>query len=147
MSIPNRDRVGAPTLAPRKIAHDAQAGGTNPGMCCSAVETPRWGGEASALAEEWAGAQQELNRTMTFAQRVGERIYVTQMWLLRAQRRVRAMRWLRRSKWRVIKARSGSSSPSRWNTAKHRPTRKEFQELTQVRAAQGRHRCICSPTN
>lgn len=61
-------------------------------MCCSAVETSRGGGEAFALAEEWAGAQQEPDRTMTFAQRAGERTYLTQMWLLRAQHRVRAMR-------------------------------------------------------
>jgi hypothetical protein len=45
----------------------------------SGGNAPVEGVEAFALAEDWAGAQQEPDQTMTFAQRVGERIYLTQM--------------------------------------------------------------------
>jgi ATP/maltotriose-dependent transcriptional regulator MalT len=73
------------SLAGFKRIREAHADTTRLGMWWGAAETLCLGAEALALAGDWPQAEQQLDEAMTFARRVGERIYLTQMWLLRAR--------------------------------------------------------------
>jgi tetratricopeptide (TPR) repeat protein len=72
-------------LASFKRIRAAYAHTTASGLWLGAAEVLCFGAEALALAGDWAGAQQELDEAMTFAQRLGEHICLTEMWLLRAR--------------------------------------------------------------
>jgi tetratricopeptide (TPR) repeat protein len=73
------------SLAGFKRIRDAHTNTTKLGLWWGAAEIICLGAEALAAAEDWSQAERELDQAMQLAQRFGERLYLTEMWLLRAR--------------------------------------------------------------
>lgn len=129
-------------LAGFKRIHEAHARNTALGMWRSSAEVVCLGAEALAAAQDWSQAERELDEAMRLAQRFSERLYLTQMWLLRA-RIARARGDTKMARDALTAAlQEAHDQGSIWLELAVRvaqceapgATRKDFQELKQIRA-------------